>query len=100
MAKLTDFKSCVSWVAWANAIRQGALTKVPYDPKTGGVAKTDNPATWSDYGTAANWGRANGAAGVGIVLGEVCNANHLGGVDLDVCRDAASGDDQPTGGGR
>jgi primase-polymerase (primpol)-like protein len=92
MATLASFKGCANLVAWMNAIRNGAPTKTPFDAKTGNMAKTDDPSTWSDYGTATKWGRANGAAGVGLVLGEVCNANHVGGIDLDVCRDAASGE--------
>jgi hypothetical protein len=52
MATLASFKGCANWVAWMNAIRNGAPTKTPFDAKTGNMAKTDDPSTWSDYGTA------------------------------------------------
>jgi primase-polymerase (primpol)-like protein len=37
------------WVGWQRETRNGLLTKVPYDPRSGKQAATDNPNTWATY---------------------------------------------------
>ena len=74
------------WVAWRQEARNGQLTKLPYDPRTGRLAAVDDPGTWATYDEAQDWAAANGAAGVGLMFGQIEDAI-LCGVDLDTCRD-------------
>ena len=46
------------WCVWKYEQRDGKPTKVPYNPRTGGRAQSNNPATFSDFKTAvAAFGR-------------------------------------------
>ena len=88
------------WVGWRNESRAGRPTKVPRDARRGGNAKADDPATWADRARAEAWARehVNGAGGgIGLQLGAVAEQPgvSLGGVDLDACRDPATGALQP-----
>lgn len=40
------------WCVWKYEDRDGKSTKVPYNPRTGGRAQSNNPATFSDFKTA------------------------------------------------
>ncbi len=85
---LNDLAHLPVWVGWREEQRNGEPTKVPYNPRTGGEAKSTAAATWATRGEAETWAIANRGAGVGIVLsqlngGECC----LCGIDLDTCRD-------------
>jgi putative DNA primase/helicase len=75
------------WVGWREEQRDGDPTKVPYDPRTGRRAKSDNSATWATRGEAETWAIKN-RSGVGIVLSQLNGGDCcLCGVDLDTCRD-------------
>ena len=43
---------CAFWCVWKYEDRDGKPTKVPYNPRTGGRAQSNNPATFSDFKTA------------------------------------------------
>ena len=43
---------CALWCVWKYEDRDGKPTKVPYNPRTGGRAQSNNPATFSDFKTA------------------------------------------------
>ena len=58
--------------------KKGKADKIPKDPKTGYNAKSNNPATWSDYQTAVKAVSRYGFDGIGIQF-----ANGIFGVDLD-----------------
>ena|ERR1700730_2128926 len=76
------------WVGWREEQRNGKLTKVPYDPRTGRMAKSGDLATWATRGEAETWAILNRDSGVGIVLSQLNGADCcLCGVDLDTCRD-------------
>ena len=65
-----------------------------------GRAKADDPATWDVRSRAEAWARrhVNGAGGgVGLQLGALAERPGvaLGGVDLDACRDPATGGVEP-----
>lgn len=83
-----DLRQEARWVVWRAEPRRGQskLAKVPYDPKSGAHAKTDNPATWGTYEQAVTKYRAGGFNGVGFMLGDGWS-----GVDLDNCIDPVSG---------
>lgn len=62
---------------WKYELRKGNQTKVPYTPGTTLKANVNNPATFTDYDTAAS---ATGYDGIGV---RVCD--RLVGIDLDHC---------------
>jgi len=83
------------WVGWKNETPDGrAPTKVPYDPRTGRRAASDDASTWTTHDKAAQWVAMNQAAGVGLMFHQVDDV-FIGGVDLDSCRDKATGDIAP-----
>ena len=78
------------WVAWQEEIRNDETTKVPKNPSSGGNARV--PTDPMTYGTRAKakwrWEKLKKKAtkgGIGIVLGELPNGQHLAGIDLDSC---------------
>ncbi len=93
MPTLSALSSLPRWVAWQTEDRGGKLTKVPYSPQ-GQRAKADDPDTWGTRtqaeARAARLPCPFGGGGVGIELGDHLGLA-LGGIDLDTCRDTASG---------
>lgn len=88
MSKLSDnfiqtvpasLRDVPNWVLWDYETRDGKQTKVPYEARADEkiMAKTNEPASWSDFGDA--YGLADEYDGVGIVL----TGTPLTGVDLD-----------------
>jgi primase-polymerase (primpol)-like protein len=83
------------WVCWRTEQRDGEATKLPVEPVTGGFASTTDPDTWREFGVARGYAAARDTDvdGVGFVFTE---ADSLVGVDLDDCRDPATGElDEP-----
>ncbi len=74
------------WVGYAYPLVDGKRTKVPKDPHTGRNASTTDPATWADFHTARAFALRHGY-GLGFML-----APPFVGIDLDHCRDAATGE--------
>jgi len=71
------------WVCWRSVVRDRKLTKEPINPRTGLLAKTNDPSTWSDFDTA--WNRFQSSrelSGIGFVF---TAADDFAGVDLDNC---------------
>lgn len=69
--------------------------KEPINPRTGGDAKADDPATWGDIAQAVKHWEAhkeNGIAGIGY---EFSYYDPYCGVDLDKCRDPENGEIEP-----
>ena len=66
------------WVAFRFEERNGKLSKVPVNPKTGHYAMINNPATWGTLEEAQNAIQKFGADGVGFVFD-----NGYFGIDLD-----------------
>lgn len=85
-----ELRALPQWVAWIAEWREKdqKWTKVPYNARTGEKAQTNNPATWATYEEAMAAFKADRADGVGF-----CFSEHgpYTGVDLDKCRDAATG---------
>ena len=77
-------KSTCSFCLWRKEKRNGKPTKVPYDPKTGQMAKTDAPSTFSDFATAmkayALGIGKKGWDGIGFRVSE-----GIGAIDIDHC---------------
>ena len=48
----SELKENASFCLWKLEKRSGKLTKVPYDPKNGQLAKTNDPSTFADFASA------------------------------------------------
>ena len=60
--------------------RSGRPTKVPYNPKTGNMAKTNDPSTFADFKTAMKTYAIGGWDGIGYRVSE-----GIGAIDIDHC---------------
>jgi len=87
-----ELKALPNWVVWKSEVRDGKRTKPPYDPKTGKLAKSNDPRTWATFDVALKAFEGNGHAGVGVVLTE---EDPYAGFDLDHCRDPETGTIEP-----
>ncbi len=78
------------WVCWDYVTRPGATkpTKPPMSPHTGRGASHAKPADWGSYEQAEAMAKRRKFAGVGFVLSE---DDDYTGIDLDKCRDPATG---------
>jgi putative DNA primase/helicase len=65
-----------NWVCWRREIRDDKATKLPYDAKTGGLAATNQPATWTTFEKAC---ARTDFDGVGFVL----TGTQYTGIDFD-----------------
>ena len=71
------------WVVWkAEKNKDGKLTKIPYNPKTGKKASSTDPQTWCQWSTAVNSCMENGYDGIGFVLSK---DDPYVGFDFDHC---------------
>lgn len=70
------------WVVWRSELRGGKPTKVPYNARTGQLAKTDDADTWSSYRDALSAAQSAGDDGIGYVFSA---DDPFSGVDLDDC---------------
>jgi putative DNA primase/helicase len=86
-------KDLEQWVCWRSEGRgqNAKRTKVPYSPRSGTRARSDDPATW---GTLAEAERAaqNDFDGIGFVF---ATSDPYCGVDLDSCVDPETGEIEP-----
>ena len=75
-----ELKANASFCVWRMEKRDGKDTKVPYNPRKGGRARTNDPATFADFDTAmAAYGRG-GWDGIGFRVSE-----GIGAIDVDHC---------------
>jgi putative DNA primase/helicase len=80
------------FVIWRLVSRNGKPAKVPHSPWTGFPASVTNPGHWAPHHVAQQAATANCFDGIGFVF---TAADPFAGVDLDRCRDAATGVVQP-----
>lgn len=85
-----ELRALPRWVLWRAEVRRDKLTKVPYQAN-GRKAADTRPNEWTNFDTARDAFNRGGFAGVGFVF----NGDGLAGVDLDHCRDAATGGVEP-----
>lgn len=76
-----EMKAVNNWVCWKFQKRGGKNTKIPYNPKTGGMAKSNSPETWASFDTAVNAFSGGSYDGIGFELG---NSPFVG-IDIDHC---------------
>lgn len=74
-------KQC-RFCCWRRTTRNGCVTKVPYDPKTGRWAKTDHPETFGSFDDAMAAMEKGKYSGIGILVG-----NGVAAIDIDDCID-------------
>jgi putative DNA primase/helicase len=86
---LVDLVAVNQWVAWRAEERDGKTTKIPYCSSTR-KAEADNPETWLPHDHAVLVSEAIGG-GIGIELGPCGSSRWIIGIDLDTCRDPATG---------
>lgn len=70
------------WCVWKKEIRGGKETKIPYNPKTGERAESNNPVTFGAFDLADERYMTEDYDGVGIRL-----SNGYSAVDIDHCVD-------------
>ena len=83
-----EMKDRDHWVVWKWETRNGKKTKPPYDPKTSRRASHNDPSTWGTFEDPVK-ALDRGFDGIGFVFTE---KDPLCGIDLDKCRDPASGE--------
>ena len=80
------------WVCWRWRLRDERWRKPPVDPRTGRNANENDPATWAGFFDAVNAHAEQDFPGVGFVL---TPSDPFLGIDLDRCRDPATGELDP-----
>ena len=75
-----ELKNNASFCVWKMEKRQGKPTKIPYNPKIGALARTNDPSTFSDFGTAMKTYALGGWDGIGYRVSE-----GIGAIDIDHC---------------
>lgn len=73
-------KQSASFCVWKMEKRSGRPTKVPYNPRTGNMAKTNDPSTFADFKTAMKTYAIGGWDGIGYRVSE-----GIGAIDIDHC---------------
>ena len=61
-----ELKALDQWVAWTLVDRGGKKVKLPVDPKTGKLAKTNDSSTWGTFEQATKAGER--LSGIGFVF--------------------------------
>lgn len=75
--ELKDYKNWVCWQAYPDPKSHSGISKKPVNPKTGGLAQSNNPDTWSDFETAVR--QSGKYSGIGFMFSN----SPFFGVDLD-----------------
>ena len=75
-----ELKTNASFCVWKKEKRKSSPTKVPYDPRTGKLAKVNEPSTFSDFNTAMKAYAMGGWDGIGYRVSE-----GIGAIDIDHC---------------
>jgi hypothetical protein len=73
---IDNLKKLPVWVNWKLEERDGKKTKVPYNPKTGGKAQSNNSDTWADFNFAQS--KSADYNGIGFMF-----ADGICGIDID-----------------
>ena len=79
-----ELKALPQWCCWRKEIRKGRPTKVPVDAKTGQLAESDNPDTWSTFPQAISHHEKHKEKvnGIGFFFSD---SDPYTGIDLDKC---------------
>ncbi len=78
-----ELRDTSQWICWKYEDRDGKLSKVPYDAKSGELAAVNKPGTWANFQTAFDfYENQHDINGIGFVLTE---NDEFTGMDLDHC---------------
>ena len=80
-----ELQALNQWVAWTKVDRTGKKRKLPIDPKTGQMAKTNDPSTWGTFEQACAAGKK--LDGIGFVFTSddpFCGIDMDQGIDYDL----------------
>ena len=85
------------WVIWRGERRQDSIgntkaTKIPWSPRSPRRASVNDPSTWGSFSEAVQALEDGRGDGVGFVF---TTEDPYVGIDLDKCRDPATGDIEP-----
>ena len=75
-----ELKDNASFCLWKRELRNNKMTKVPYNPKNGKKARTNDPSTFTDFATAMTAYAMGGYDGIGYRVSE-----GIGAIDIDHC---------------
>ncbi len=75
-----ELKTNASFCLWKLEKRNGKPTKVPYNPRNGQLARTNDPSTFADFSTAMKAYAMGGWDGIGYRVSE-----GIGAIDIDHC---------------
>lgn len=75
-----ELKQNASFCLWKKEKRGGRVTKVPYNPNNGMMAKTNDASAFSDFATAMKAYAMGGWDGIGYRVSE-----GIGAIDIDHC---------------
>ena len=73
-------KRNASFCVWKMEKRNGRATKVPYNPRTGAMARTNDPATFSDFNPVMKVYAMGGYDGIGFRV-----SDDIGAINIDHC---------------
>ena len=79
-------KNTARFCVWAYRNRDGKRTKVPYNPRTGAKAKSNDPDTFASFAETMGALKRRGGEYAGIGVGMF---GDLVGIDIDHCIDAS-----------
>ena len=81
-----ELKKNASFCVWKRELRGGNITKVPYNAETGAPAKSNDPATFTDFTTAMKAYAMGGADGTPVYAGIGFRVSEgIGAIDIDHC---------------
>jgi putative DNA primase/helicase len=84
-----ELKDRRQWIVWRYEVRNGDLTKIPYNARNAGPASSTDLETWVYYGDAAQAFENSGWHGLGFVFS---SGDPYTGIDLDDVRDPETGE--------
>jgi hypothetical protein len=88
-----ELRQLDQWVCWRYVAKkdnkgQTRWAKVPVNARTGRNARSNDPGTWAPFAEAMAYLHSGAADGIGFMFSE---KDPFAGVDLDDCRDPATG---------
>jgi len=92
---LAELKAIPNWVTWKLEVRDGKATKPPFIAGTNTYASSTDSSTWTTFESANTSIKANGAQGIGFVLGGKAVEKKIVGIDVDGCRNPKTGEYAP-----
>ena len=81
----SELKQNAAFCVWKLEKRNGKLAKVPYNPRTGAMARTDEAMTFADFPTVMKAYAMGGWDGIGCRVAVGADGVGFGAIDVDHC---------------